>query len=87
MLEWQRERERKLNDRRAAKEEPEQLALRAAPVISKRSEALVEAARRRKAPSSGDDSGTSAADGGGSVDDDVGTATRHDAHWAEATPD
>ncbi len=49
MQEWQRQRDRKLEERRVAKEAAEAMSVRAAPVILKRSEAMVEAARRRQA--------------------------------------
>lgn len=49
MQEWQRQRDRKLEERRLAKEAAEAMSVRAAPVILKRSEAMVEAARRRQA--------------------------------------
>jgi hypothetical protein len=49
MQEWQRQRDRKLEERRQAKEAAEAMSLRAAPVILKRSGAMVEAARRRQA--------------------------------------
>ena len=79
MMEWQRERERKLEERRHAKELAEQLSVRAAPVISKRSEALAEAARQKKKATSATtaSSAASVSSGGDDAtddrDDDVGT--------------
>ncbi len=48
MLDWHKERERKLEERRQAKEMLEQSNMQAVPSISKKSEVLAEAARQRK---------------------------------------
>jgi hypothetical protein len=48
MFDWQKERERKLEERRQSQLQAEQVLIKAAPVLSKRTEALAEQARQKK---------------------------------------